>query len=523
MAVALGAQYRYTTEEFNIDDLSNRALNPCGTVGATNCTSRTGPLVFGRNATVLGTTTEEGKRKYPVAAGFFEAQFPIFDSLNFQLAGRYEKFFSDISDKDNDIFVPAAALKWQALDWMAIRTSGGKTFSQVNPPRDDGPTITASATANPAFGNIAGYSTANYDNVEVESEKGKYFSVGFLFEVGNFQSNIDYWDVRVDDYTRTMTVNNVLTAALADPSAIPTATSLLNCSSPVFGPQGGFGGLPFLQVAGGCTPGVTNVGNIGAPGSRVNYFGATNGTNSGELLTSGIDFSASYQFDEVFGGSFRPSLDLTYNLKWELGDFVIGGVPVAKGYDGLGYKNGSTGRVAMPIPEWRGGIGLLYNKGRHTVNILATYVPSVINENPDDFDASHDQNANIGDASGRTTTTTGGVTSCTNTSTGLTSDLNQIPAGAGSGEFGTGSVGAVGTRGFCGNNNTRILSGQKIEGTANVDLTYLVELPAEMTMSLTVYNLLDETPSFDRASVAYNSGFGSPLQRNYKLSFSKRF
>jgi antitoxin YefM len=38
-----------------------------------------------------------------------------------------------------DIAVPAIALKWDPLDWLSLRTSWGKTFSQVNPPADAGP------------------------------------------------------------------------------------------------------------------------------------------------------------------------------------------------------------------------------------------------------------------------------------------------------------------------------------------------------------------------------------------------
>jgi iron complex outermembrane receptor protein len=68
-----------------------------------------------------------------------------------------------------------------------------------------------------------------------------------------------------------------------------------------------------------------------------------------------------------------------------------------------------------------------------------------------------------------------------------------------------------------------VLSGRKVESSAEVDLTYRVQLPADMAMTLSVYNVLDEEPSFDRATVAYNSGFGTPLERNYKIGFSMKF
>src|SRR5205814_5673432 len=122
---------------------------------------------------VLG-TTQNSNRHYPVAAAFAEAQLPILDSLNFQIAGRYEKFYSDITDVDNHTFVPAAALKWQPLDWFSYRISAGRTFSQVNPPPDRNPTVTTVGAANNAFGGIVGYQTQNFNNLGVQSEKGKY-------------------------------------------------------------------------------------------------------------------------------------------------------------------------------------------------------------------------------------------------------------------------------------------------------------------------------------------------------------
>jgi iron complex outermembrane receptor protein len=129
VAAALGIQYRYTDEEFLIDDLSDRNVNPCPTIGVQNCTNRTGPLAMGRNSGVLGTTQEPDKRYYPVIAAFTELQLPVLPSVDVQLAGRYEKFYSDVTDRDNDVFVPAAAVKWQPLDWMALRTSAGSFAS----------------------------------------------------------------------------------------------------------------------------------------------------------------------------------------------------------------------------------------------------------------------------------------------------------------------------------------------------------------------------------------------------------
>jgi iron complex outermembrane recepter protein len=527
IAVALGLQGRYSSEEFLLDDLSNRAVTPCATIGDTTCTRRTGPLVFGRNNSVLGVSNVPPKRKYPVAAAFFEMQFPILDSLSAQLAGRYEKFYSDISDKDNDVFVPAVALKWQPLDWLGWRASAGQTFSQVNPPIDDGPTVVASVATNTALGGIAGYSTRSYDNVDVKPMESQYFSTGFLFNEGGLSASVDYWYINIDDYTRTMTANQVINALRVNQSGPALGTDVIDCASGLLSnPIAAVGGVPFVQLAAPCVQGTSTLSSAFVAGTTVNFFGAVNETNAGYQRSSGIDLSAKYRFDDVFGGTLTPSIDGTYNLTWELGNFEMGGSTLAVGYDGLGFRNGTTGRIGVPIPEYRGSFGVLYNHGRHTLNVIMSYIPSVVNEDPNDFDASNDQNANIGNASGVTTTGTGAGATCTVGGSGLTSDVGSSPAGAGTGTFGAGSVNpasATPPRGFCGNHNVAILSGRKIESSTNVDLTYRVELNDMLSMSFTVYNLLDEKPSFDRATVAYNSGFGSPLERNFKLGFQAKF
>ena len=299
----------------------------------------------------LRPTIARSARQYPVAAGFFEARLPILSNLDVNLAGRYEKFYSDVTDKDNSVFVPAASLKWQIIDQVGFRTSWGETFSQVNPPREN-PPITGTSATSAKYTGLGGtgqqYATFNFPNLDVEPQKGTYFDVGFLFDVGNFRANVDYYAINVDDYTRTMAVNNVLDALavpIGNTSIVSTAVDI-NCSSGALTqPIAALGGRPLVELVGPCVQGVTKMSDL--TGGRVNFFGGNRQTNSGELKTSGIDLSASYTFENFLGGEFVPSIDFSRVLEWELGDFVIGGVKVADGYDGLGFVNGSTGRIGQ--------------------------------------------------------------------------------------------------------------------------------------------------------------------------------
>ena len=95
----------------------------------------------------------------------------------------------------------------------------------------------------------------------------------------------------------------------------------------------------------------------------------------------------------------------------------------------------------------------------------------------------------------------------------LTSNLGDVPAGAGTGDFGS----------FCAGYNTAILSGRRVDAYFNLDLVYRVNVTDNLMMSLNVSNVTDEDPSFARNQLAYDSGYGSPLGRTFELGASYKF
>jgi outer membrane receptor protein involved in Fe transport len=225
----------------------------------------------------------------------------------------------------------------------------------------------------------------------------------------------------------------------------------------------------------------------------------------------------SYRFD--FGGlSITPSVDYSRIFEWELGDFIINGVKVADGYDGLGFVNASTGRINQSVAKYRANAGLVFELGRHMLNIQSQYVPELINEDLTLFTAINNRNANIGDANG----VVPNGAACLPAGQ-LTSNMEGVPTGAGSGQFSSATVAAGQPRGFCAADNTATLAGQRVEALFNVDLIYRVQLPSEIAATLTVGNVLDKDPSFYRATIPYNTAYGSPLGRTFKLGFTKRF
>lgn len=520
IAIAFGGQYREIQEKTDLDDLSDRAKNPCSTVGVTVCTARGGPLTFNRGINVTGLTLDSD-RKYPVYAAFFEVQAPIFNNLTANVSGRYEKFVSDVSDRDNDVFVPAGSVKWQVTDWLALRATGGKSFSQVNPPPDTGPTVTGNSSPTAALGGTAIlYTSNNFPNLEVKPEKGDNYNVGGIISIGNFHANIDYYNIKIKNVIRLQTSQQIVTALVQTGQSGPGA--LINCTSPLLTtPIDLFNGKPFVQLAGGnnasCIQGTTALNSPnGLNGGIVNFFGGQ-GTqpalaNGGTLETAGIDINASYRFDDVYGGTLTVTGDLTHTTKYNASDYVVAGVTVAPGFKGIGQFNELSGRNGQHVAEDRGSITFNYRHGKHNFNISTRYISSFIDDDiPTNFTELAQYNANIG-ANG--VVPTGAACIDTNPVS------PPVPAGAGTGQFGA-NTGVNG--GFCAGQNVTPLKGRKIDPTFNTDISYSVQLPWDTTLAVTVQNVFDQDPEFSRDLINYDAFTGSPLGRTIRVGVRKKW
>ena len=126
-------------------------------------------------------------------------KLPILDTLNADIVGRYEKFYSDVTDIDNDVAVPSIAVKWDITDWVSMRTSWGLTFSQVNPPAAEDPVLQMALSRRASLTRRSRIRTKKF------SEEGENFSVGFIFASGDFTATLDYNAIKVTGYTRTLT------------------------------------------------------------------------------------------------------------------------------------------------------------------------------------------------------------------------------------------------------------------------------------------------------------------------------
>jgi iron complex outermembrane receptor protein len=292
---AAGAQFRYDRRIQDPDVVYDANATPCVDSapfgdGSPYCpTTANGPFLFNANLRPY-----DVERK--IGSGFFEVRLPITDNLEGSLAGRYEYY-----QGQGETFNPKAALRWQALDWLALRGSVSTTY------RAAAATIT---TTNFSRGltNASGTYRANdlYGNPNLEPETALTYSLGAIVKIGDFNATVDYWNF---DFKDQLTSEATL--------------DLLNLMFPTAGPNKcGNAALAarFTFDAAGCAGGRPSVLSY-----RTQYI------NGGQVKTDGVDFQANLQVGEVFGGDLSTGFDGTYLLNYDDSGYQIEGLPTSAG------------------------------------------------------------------------------------------------------------------------------------------------------------------------------------------------
>ncbi|MES2340107.1 MAG: TonB-dependent receptor [Pseudomonadota bacterium] len=301
---AAGGQFRYDRQIQDPDVVYDANATPCVDSppfgdGSPYCpTTANGPFLFNANLRPY-----DVERK--IGAGFFEVRLPITDNLEGTIAARYEYY-----QGQGDTFNPKAALRWQAMDWLALRGSVSTTY------RAPAATIT---TTNFARGltNASGTYRANdlYGNPDLAPETALTYSVGAVVKFGAFDATVDYWNFDFED-------------ALTSEATL----DLLNLM------------FPTTPAGNRIQPNVANNCNIAALAARFTFDPAgcaggrpsvlsyrTSYINGGKVTTDGIDFQANLQVGELFGGDLSTGFDGTYLLNYDEESYSIEGYKIADG------------------------------------------------------------------------------------------------------------------------------------------------------------------------------------------------
>jgi iron complex outermembrane receptor protein len=434
VAWAAGAQYRYDRLISNPDNLYDANATPCVDSppfgdGQPFCpTTANGPFLFNANLRPY-----DVERK--IYSGFTEMRFPILDTLELTLAGRYEKY-----EGLGDTFNPKANVRWQAMDWFALRGSIGSTY------RAPQATI-VDDSFDRNLTNASGTYRAEdrYGNPNIEPEEATTYSVGAVFEFDRFNATIDYW---MFDFKNPMTVETTADLLNIMFPSVGGVRSTRNCGVAEYAAIQQRFTFAGTNDTAGCLLGVNNI-----LAYRTQYI------NGGGIKTSGVDFQANFDLGDIFDGALTAGFDGSYLLKYDEDPYLIEGFASAAAT----IERAGTYRASVftGYNRLRANAFLNYARGPHNLRWQIRHVSS-------------------------------------------STHIEATPIAI-----------AV---------NTKQAEAIKIGEYWQHDLTYKVELPWDVTASVTVQNLFDEDPPFAIGTqYSYDFGSGNPLGRVFVVSAKKRF
>jgi iron complex outermembrane receptor protein len=364
---AFGLQYRENSFERVItDDFANLLVTPCPQTpvnpAATCTTATTAPS--GALSFYFPLVPTDVKQK--VSSAFVEFNLPIVDKLNAQLAVRHENYSDGVGSTTN----PKLSLRYQPIDSLTFRASGGTTFRA--PPQTSLSGSTTFLFFTPQAGGYKPVDT--FGNAKLKPETADTLNVGMIVKLAGFTGSVDYWHFTFKDALTTEIGTQLVTAMYSSYVDGLGVTQLDHCNDPAYAAL--LARFTFTSV--GCRNpgynpaiGATTGANAQAATllrTRVNQINAQTDTT-----VSGIDASLAYVFDGVLGGALTLGAEGTYNLEYQLGANYVEGVLIDPATDAIGTRGGRAGS----LPQWKGSAFVDLGTGAHNIRLTSRSVASM--------------------------------------------------------------------------------------------------------------------------------------------------
>jgi len=310
--------------------------------------------IYGLSNTIL----QSGRT---VKSAFAEARFPVLKNLEFDVAGRVDKY-PDF--KTN--FVPKVGTKWTINDMFALRgtyaegfrapslnqiTRGGAQFflSGVYDPKRCAPDRTTplpgGATTTDCSISIAG--TGGY-NPDLKPEESKTWNVGLIFSpTSSFDVTLDFWHIKRINEIVLGSADEALKNEDANPSNVTRSTTseLLDGNG---NPIAGTGQL--LMVA-------------------------TPWQNQGKTELAGVDIEARYRMKLGEWGSLSHTLRSTYTGTYKLQE--KDGAATHNLAGSYPYYSDWALSTGTAMPRWKSTWTTNWTRGDHNASLSVNYVGPV--------------------------------------------------------------------------------------------------------------------------------------------------
>ncbi len=322
MQMAIGGQYRRSEMNYDWGDDYNGPLGD-GSNGGAFTGGPLEPFNGGNLMFLYGGPDYGGKRD--VAAVFVELAIPFHDTLDVQLAARYEDYGSGLNSFD-----PKESALWRPSEVFSARASYSTAFRA--------PSLYNSVGVQTALNEISagGRSTfipvTSTGNPNLGPENADVFNIGFSFRPNDqFSFGADYWRY---EFTNLITQEN--------------SQSVVNRAL--------LGDLSALAKLDFNIPGdVTTLTRI-----------STDIINAPTVTTDGLDFYTRYDMTVGNGGTVTLGGEATYIFRYDAAD------QAGLAFDGAGSRNFNN--FARSMPELRGNIHAGYRSDNHNLNIFLRYI-----------------------------------------------------------------------------------------------------------------------------------------------------
>ncbi len=265
-----------------------------------------------------------------IAAVFAELALPVSETLELQLAARYEDYGGGVDSTD-----PKLSFLWRPNTALSLRGSLGTSFRAPSTYQVFGVQTSLQELTDPNVGVLQFFPVSAQPDPSGQRLKpaeadvanfGLSWSITDRVELG-----IDYWSF---DYGQVIIQQN--------PQVILNAAGAGDAQA-----QG--------QVVRDPATGLL---------LRVNSYYA----NASSLETDGFDVSIVYETDTANGGTFAVGADTTLISTYDLVD------PQAGLIDGLGRRNFAN--FATSTPEWRANGFVHWRRDNHGINVFLRYIDS---------------------------------------------------------------------------------------------------------------------------------------------------
>lgn len=256
---------------------------------------------------------------------FAELQLPLLDSLEVNIAARYE-------DLDTASSVdPKISVRWQTTDSLVLRASASTAFREASLAQfyAQETNLQAIQDFNPdgsAKGGVSFIQVNSTGNLDLDPEESTNYNLGVIWQASDdFDMRLDYWSFEYRDVI-----------------AVENAQGKL---------QSDLNGEDIIRAAGP---------NSQLTGINVNYI------NAQSVDTDGLDFSANYMLGSNSAGEFGLHLTATHFLNYD--------IPKAGG----GTKNVvgkfNHNNFARSLPETKANVSADWVRGSHKAVAIVYFV-----------------------------------------------------------------------------------------------------------------------------------------------------